>query len=366
MQLQLLDHEQRIRDLIDPPALRWIRESEEQWRRVADLDRVLQPIRETEAQVQRLLEVTVPSVVIAEIQQLERRRAAAIEAYKRPLADVIHNLTQIDDLVGTYRRINETAIGQIAAWRVASTAAEIAAANVPGIDALGHDIAQRTLNSVVAFSIRDYTAVATGLNAFLAANLAPDSSYTAVPEREFFVSADLVSALTGNVITAQDIGIEPGVVRERIDFYIYGTLDEALTDFAPALLGPLAGAREIALSHNPDRIRHACVSLRTVSMGVLELIAPSEEVRKWSSRPRDFHNGAPRTLTRLRFVAQRIGSPELANFMEHDNQAICRLIEVLHAGTHEIGIELPLPQLRYLFRRIDSFLCALLEATLTD
>ena len=130
--------------------------------------------------------------------------------------------------------------------------------------------------------------------------------------------------MAGRALSRNDIDAEPRVVRRRIDLYIYETLDEALTDFAPTLLGPLARARQIAVSHNPEKIRYACVSLRTVSLGVLELLAPTEEVKKWSSRQRDFYNGQPRTLTRLRFISHRIGSPELAKFMEADSQAVCQ------------------------------------------
>jgi hypothetical protein len=220
------------------------------------------------------------------------------------------------------------------------------------------------LNYLLPLATQDYSGVAAAFETYISTvGFAVEPAFTALPYREFFVSADLLSRMAGRALSRTDIDAEPRVVRRRIDLYIYQTLDEALTDFAPTLLGPLAGARQIAVSSNPEKIRYACVSLRTVSLDVLELLAPTEEVKKWSSRQRDFYNGQPRTLTRLRFISQRIGSPGLAKFMEADSQAVCQLLDALHAGTHEVGITLDLRQLRYLFRRVESFLCALLEAS---
>ena len=305
MQTRLLEQERRMRDLIDPPALRAIREQEQRVRDLIDPP-TLRAIREQEQRMRDLI---------------------------NPLA--LRAVRECEE----YRRIHETVVDGIAAI-------------------------QPTL--AAALATRDYSGIAAAFDAYISTlDLGVSSVFTAVPDREFFVSADLLSHLAGSGLSQRDIGADPQTVRRRIDLYVYETLDEALTDLAPKLLSPLEGARQISFSRNPEKIRYACVSLRTVSLGVLELLAPNDEVKKWSSRPRDFYNGQPRTLTRLRFIAQRIGSPELAKFMEADCQAICRLLDVLHAGTHELCVAMDLRQMRYLFRRVESFLCALVEATLT-
>ena len=364
VQTRLFEHEQRMRALIDPPALRWLRESEQQWHRLAEFDRVSQQLRESE----RIRELLAPSPAVVELQAFEQRRVATIEAWRTPIVELTQRLAQIDGIGAAYSRINQTVLDRIDAMRPVWTATETAAKSMTEVGAVIREMQDRTsatLDHLLPLAAKDYSGIAAGFDMYVSAmGGRVDSMFTALPQREFFVSADLVSRLAGRALSHDDIDAEPRVVRRRIDLYIYETLDEALTDFAPHLLSPMAGARQIATSNNPEKIRYACVSLRTVSLGVLELLAPTNEVKQWSTRPRDFYNGKPRTLTRLRFIAQQIGSPELARFMEADSQAVCELLDVLHAGTHETGVDLDLRQLRYLFRRVESFLCALVEAAL--
>jgi hypothetical protein len=327
------EQEQRMRDLIDPPALRAMREQEQRMRDLVDPP-ALRAMREQE---QRMRDLIDPPALRAMREQEQRMRDLI-----NPMA--LRAVRECEE----YRRIHETVLDRIAAIR----------------PSLG--TAERTSSTLtLPLATRDYSGIAAAFDAYISAvKLGATSVFTAVPNREFFVSADLLSRLTGRGLSREDVDADPQRVRGQIDLYVYETLDEALTDFAPKLLSPLEGARQISFSKNPDKIRYACVSLRTVSLGVLELLAPNDRVKKWSSRPRDFYNGHPRTLTRLRFIAQRIGSPELAKFMEADSQAICQLLDVLHTGTHEVGVTMNLQQMRYLFRRVESFLCALVEATL--
>lgn len=272
------------------------------------------------------------------------------------------------DVGAVYRRINETAVARTQEVDRAIAVAKSHAAIMPDLGAVSRQLQETTsaiLKSVLPFAARDYGRVAAGFEAYASKiGIAANATFTPIPQRELFVTADLLAAWSGRAIARTDIEVEPRVIRRRIDVFVYETLDEALTDFAPALLPGLAGARQIAVSNNPEKIRYACVSLRTVSIGILELLAPTQEVKEWSNRPRDFFNGRPRTLTRLRFIAQRINSPELSKFIEADSQAISQLIDVLHAGTHEFSLNLTHRQLRYVFRRVESFLCALLEATI--
>lgn len=370
MQSRLFEQERRIRDLIDPPALRWLRQSELHLQQLAEVDLWAERLRSIEAEAERVRQLVEPSPIIAQMLALEQKRITTFSSWTEPLAELTRTLSVMDHAGAVYRQINETAASRYEElFRISTTAAALAA-NMPDIGSVIRDMNERTaaiMRDVTASVGRDYSGVAAGFDAYITATqLPPAADFLALPEREFFVSADLLSAITGTSLSLSDVDAEPRTVRKRIDLYVYETLDEALTDFAPSLLSALAGARQIAVSSNPDKIRHACVSLRTVSIGVLELLAPIEEVKKWSTRARDFHNGKPRTITRLRFIAGRIDSPELSQFMEADAKAICDLIDVLHAGTHEVGLQMELRHLRYLFRRVESFLCAVLEATLSS
>jgi flagellar motility protein MotE (MotC chaperone) len=368
MQSRLLEQERRIRDLIDPPALRWLRDSELQLQKLAEMDRWTERLRSVEAEAERVRHLVEPSPIVAQMLALEQKRIATFSSWTEPVAELARTLSAMDRVGAVYRQINETAAARYEQLFHTATTAAAFASKIPEVGSVIREMNERTAAIMKSFTFsvaKDYSGVAAGFDTYLSATrLLPAADFLVLPGREFFVSADLLSAVTGRSLSRSDVDTAPITVRKRIDLYIYETLDEALTDFAPSLLSALGGARQIAVSANPDKIRHACVSLRTVTIGVLEVLAPADEVKKWSTRARDFHNGKPRTITRLRFIAQRIDSPELAQFMEADGKAICELIDVLHAGTHEVGLQMELRHLRYLFRRVESFLCAILEATL--
>ena len=368
LQQQMLDAERRIRDLIDSPAVRIARECEAaRARHLAEFDDYSRSGLVEALRFQKLLE---PSRLLAEQHQVaEQNRIAELVRWTNPIEDLTRKLAEIDQVGAVYRRINETAVSRMQEVSRVITAAQQQAAILPNIGAIARQLEESTsaiIKSVMPAAMRDYSAVAAGFEAYIAAvGIAADVSFATVPQRELFVTADMLAGLSGRAISRVEVEFEPKIIRRSIDLYVYETLDEALTDFAPTLLPALEGARQIAVSSNPEKIRYACVSLRTVTLGVLELLAPTEEIKKWSARPRDFFNGRPRTLARLRFIAEHIDCPDLARFMDADSRAICELIDVLHAGTHEFGFDLNRRQLRYVFRRVESFVCALLETTMS-
>lgn len=367
LQQRMLDDERRIRDLVESPALRLARECEATHRKhIAEFQDYA---RCRAAEALRIQELLAPSRLFAQQYAFERTRMAELaQLWKSPLEDLTRKLTEMHDLGAVYRRINETAVARMQEVDRAVAVAKTHAAMFPTLGVISRQLQETTsaiLKSVLPLAAEDYGRVAAGFEAYASKiGIAASATFTHIPQRELFVTADLLAAWSGRAIARTDIEVEPRVIRRRIDVFVYETLDEALTDFAPTLLPALAGAREIAVTDNPEKIRYACVSLRTVSIGILELLAPTQQVKEWSSRPRDFFNGHPRTLTRLRFIAQRVDSPELSKFIEADSQAISQLIDVLHAGTHEFSLNLTQRQLRYVFRRVESFLCALLEATI--
>jgi hypothetical protein len=283
-------------------------------------------------------------------------------------------IAELQDGENVIRRLNDAASARMEEFERMVSRAQDASHYVPSMPDVGAIVrsleegTSAALNPFFRFAAYDYSSLATGFEAYATAvgvaHRALDSSFISIPEREMFVSTDLLAVWTGKEISQSDLKVEPRIIRRRIDLYVYETLDEALTDLAPVLLPAWSGAKQIARYDHPEKIRWACASLRTVSLGVLELLAPDDEVKKWSSRPRDFFNGRPRTITRLRFIARRINAPALSKFMQADIAAICELIDVLHSGIHESVLELDHRQLRYTFRRVESFLCAIIEASL--
>jgi Predicted pPIWI-associating nuclease len=378
-----VEQHQRIRDLIDPPALRWMRDSERRWQELTGVNAFANDLHiAAVSQAQKIQELFSPRSYLEEVRQLEARIAAAmvpvadlstriaaamvpvanlnarIAAEMAPVADLSARIAAETFQIGdVYRQINETVMSQIAAVSIPHDIGEW----LRQVDVETSAI----LSQIVPISLIDYGAVASALNV-VPANAIELSQhiFEPLPQREFFVSADLLTHLTGDEFSFEDIEQAPAI-RESIDLYVYATVEEALTDIAPSLLSALAGARQCAISENPDKVRHACVSLRTVTLDLLERLAPDEELRRASLRPNsDFFNGKPKTLTRLRYIAQRMQSAELQRFFEADIRAMSSLIDVLHAGTHEATFQMDIRQLRYLFRRLESFLCAIVEATL--
>lgn len=135
-----------------------------------------------------------------------------------------------------------------------------------------------------------------------------------------------------------------------------------LQNLDPALATPYVGAREALWGRNPDRVRHILSSLRELWNHLLRRIAPDEHVLAWvpNDKKELLHKGRPTRKARVLYVCRNLNHEPLAEFVDHDTQALVKLVEFFD-HVHELESELTDEQLRALLLRTDSWLTYILQ-----
>ena len=159
MQRRLFEHEQRIRDLIDSPTLRWLRETNMQRHRLSELDRYSERVR----QLERVRDITAPGAAVAEFRANEQKRLAELQAWTNPMVELSRKLAELDTVGAVYRRVSETVVDRMAAIQPAWAAAEAFASKMVDVGAIVRELKARTsaaLNYLLPLATQDYSGVA--------------------------------------------------------------------------------------------------------------------------------------------------------------------------------------------------------------
>lgn len=147
--------------------------------------------------IQALLE---PSRIFA-----EQKWMAELALWKNPLEDLTRKLAEMDHVGAVFRQINETAVSRMQEVSRIITAAQEKAAMMLDIGAIARQLEERTsaiMKSVMPLALRDYGAVAAGFEAYIATvGIAAGAPFTTVPERELFVTADMLATLSGRAMS---------------------------------------------------------------------------------------------------------------------------------------------------------------------
>ena len=138
-------------------------------------------------------------------------------------------------------------------------------------------------------------------------------------------------------------------------------LDLLLRKLDPRLCNLLHGARAAAVSDNPDKTRHVCVSIRELMTHILHRLAPDKEVSKWTSDPNRFHNDKPTRESRFLYICQGVTPGALSDYFAAEAKSVIALANVLQKGTHGLGVEFSPFQLQLILNRIEGILCTLME-----
>jgi len=137
-------------------------------------------------------------------------------------------------------------------------------------------------------------------------------------------------------------------------------LENKLRRLGADLVQMLHGARHaFGAVSNPERVRHAAVSLRELATQVLHRLAPDEQVRQWTKFPQDFDDGKPTRSARARFIA-RHAHPTLAEFLKQDLRSVGALFGLLNSATHG---DFPHNDLEILVLRVEGFIHLLLQVS---
>jgi hypothetical protein len=190
-------------------------------------------------------------------------------------------------------------------------------------------------------------------------SIIPPSLRTA-PTRELYESSAATDALVrGQSESATDAERRQRAAPEiELEF-----VEQMLFDVGPDLLKPYRGALAVLDRGEADYVRHFAVSLRELLTHLLHRLASDEEVRKWTSRAEDYHKGRPTRAARLRFILRGQMGDEFADWVDQDVKMAIGLIEYLHGGTHRMGDDMPVSQLRWVQRRVEAVVIMIIEAS---
>ncbi|MBK8399001.1 MAG: hypothetical protein IPL26_27590 [Leptospiraceae bacterium] len=116
------------------------------------------------------------------------------------------------------------------------------------------------------------------------------------------------------------------------------------------------GAHEALTSNNPDRIRHASVSIRELLTHLIHTLSPEDKMKDWSKDPNHFVNGKPTRSARMSYILREINTPQLKDFVEKDIKACVELLNCFQNGTHSLESKLTENQLKILIVRVGAFI----------
>lgn len=121
----------------------------------------------------------------------------------------------------------------------------------------------------------------------------------------------------------------------------------------------LAGAKEALIGNNPDKIRHALVSLREAFTHVLHRVTPDNLILPWILNQKNangyLHDNKPTRKARLLYICRNISHEPLTKFFEKDIEAALELIN-LFQRVHEATSSLSISQLKAIIVKTESAL----------
>lgn len=351
------EHEEFVRDLVDPPGMRAIREQQERLRDLIDPP----GMRAMREQQERLRDLVDPPGMrsVREHQELLR------DLIDPPALRSIHEQQKLlRTLVGSQVEASEDAFRR--SVEVLGRGAGLVEAALrlghsddyalsAGMAALGISKLATTAPQPFFLGVQEF--VQTGLD-FLEQPLdeAPTSLLAHVPA-ELFRALDLDSALQSTS--------ESPVVAERAGLAAQTSdeLEALLESREPELVSILRGARQAVHSQNADKARHVCISLREMLGHALRRLAPDQAVGAWTAAPAHYHQGRPTRRARLEFLYSSIDDVQLRRLVAADIHAATELFDVLSQGAHVASMGASDAALMLLATRAEGVLLFLMRVT---
>lgn len=177
---------------------------------------------------------------------------------------------------------------------------------------------------------------------------------------EYFTGANLLEAISVDEeqITEEEI-IKNEILLEN---------ESSLTSYLPRLDTGLTkmwhGANAALSSSNPDKVRHFSASIRELFTHVIHILAPDEQIKKWSNDSFLYDKGKPTRKARLLFIYRNISNDRFTKFVEKDVSATVEFLRLFQEGTHAITASFSEHQLIALKAKAESTLRFLLEIDL--
>lgn len=368
--VEMLRQQERIRDIVDPPALRAMREAEERMRDLIDPP----ALRAMRLAQERIRDMVDPPAMRAMRLARERIRdlvdPPAMRAV-RDAMDAIHrcSLPNATERTGLAFRLGaSTSLASMTAFARSSQLFSLGTTVIETALRHGHMEGQASRAALAAAGISKLASQNSDANFQPSAELTAagvefltpafdDGTAVLVAEMplEVFRALDLDAALPGS---AQDLAKDE---RAGIASATSDELEATLVGVDPELLVLLKGARAATRSENPDKARHVCVSLRELLGHVLRQLAPDAQVVAWTKDPEHFHEGRPTRKARIHYLYDAVAEPALKKFIAADIRAALELFDALSAGTHVANLGASAVALTILLHRAEGVLLLLLR-----
>lgn len=174
---------------------------------------------------------------------------------------------------------------------------------------------------------------------------------------EYFTGANLLEAIS---VDEEQIA-EEEIIKNEILLGNESSLTSYLLRLDTGLTKMWLGANAAVSSSNPDKVRHFSASIRELFTHVIHILAPDEQIKKWSNDSFLYDKGKPTRKARLLFIYRNISNNPFTKFVEKDVSATVEFLGLFQEGTHAITASFSGHQLIALKARVESTLKFLLE-----
>ena len=351
---EILEQEKRLRELIDPPSLRLLRQIDEK-------QRILNQSHLDQLGLRMLDPINASLLHMAEAQFARAEVRSQIEALE----------DQVLESAATRARIENSLVSEFASRFQAATLAEISIAAQTALAEVPWNLIGEAVgvSAFMRVSLQDHFARFTESYARLYQGiLEPSATITPLPSvvwdappGELFRGVELLRAVT---LPPARRKTPPAAIEGIAKQLAHGEdplLEALLLDLDPDLLIPLAGARGALRSTNPDRARHFSSSLRELFTQVLHRLAPDKAVQGWTSNPEHYDKGRPTRRARLLYICSTINYGDFSDVVEADVSATLKYLGLFQGGTHKVRSDFSEDQLHALFVRMAGLLQFLLK-----
>ena len=176
---------------------------------------------------------------------------------------------------------------------------------------------------------------------------------------------------TGHALKALDLAdedldeeIEGELAFVSAEYVDYLDVVGLLEFVHPELVTLYLGAKEALYSNNPDHKRHVLVSLRELTIHLLDTLAPKRDVLDWLCKdgtPDDLDSrGGPKRHAKIRYILRFVSHKPLAKSVQCDADAFEELYQ-LYNKLHGRKPNLTDPQLLTIFRKTEATLTFLIK-----
>ncbi len=182
-------------------------------------------------------------------------------------------------------------------------------------------------------------------------------SLTKLAPVDYYTGANFLELIS----TDEEISTEEVLLKNEIQYENEYSLNTYLPMVHSGLLNMWKGAIETFNSSNSDKVRQFTVSLRELFGHVLHLLAPNDEINKWTTKDSFYHVGKPTRKARLHYICRNISNKPFNKFVEKDIQATIEFIDIFQDGTHSIESGFTQQQLIAIKSKAETTLKFLLE-----